>query len=149
MRAMNRVTLGALAAISIACGGGGDGGSGPPATSLVGTWNATKVEFTSKANPTQKVDVIAQGATMTLVLNGNGTYDQTMKVPGQPDDITNGTWSTSGGIFTMQQAGMPFSWQFSVSLSGNTLTLSGADVEFDVNNDGTDEPAKLTTVLVR
>jgi hypothetical protein len=40
-------------------------------------------------------------------------------------------------------------WQFDMVLSGNTLTLSGADGEYDFNDDDVDDPAKVNLVLVR
>ncbi len=147
MRKITVLALGIFAVAGLACGGS-DGASGPP-PNLTGTWQATKVEFTSTGNPSQKVDIIAQGVTVTLVLNAGGTYQETTKTPGQTDEVTTGTWSASVNIFTMTETGLPFSWQFNLSLSGTTLTLSGADSQFDFNSDGIDDPAKLTVVLTR
>jgi hypothetical protein len=39
--------------------------------------------------------------------------------------------------------------QFSWRLSGNTLTISGANTDFDFNADDIDEPAKVGAILVR
>ena len=39
--------------------------------------------------------------------------------------------------------------QFAYSLSGNTLTLTGADAEWDFDSDGAAEPAKLDVLAVR
>jgi hypothetical protein len=131
-------------AVSLACG---DGGSGPSRSEFAGTWDATKLEFTNVANTSQKVDIIAQGATFVIVLETNGTYQATITVPGQPVDNTTGTWSASAQVFTLKETGTSFVLQFSWSLSGNTLTISGADSDFDFG--GGDVPAKVAAVLVR
>ena len=39
--------------------------------------------------------------------------------------------------------------QFDATLSGNTLTLTGADRDYDLNDDGMPEPAKLNLTLTR
>ena len=148
MRGSRFAALAAFAglAVSLACG---DSGNGPNRDQFAGTWDATKLEFTNVANTSQKVDVIAAGAPFVIVLESNGTYQATIVIPGQPADNTTGTWSVSSQVFTLRETGVSFDLQFSWSLSGNTITISGADTEFDFNDDGTDEPAKVSAVLVR
>ena len=145
MRGSRLVTLAAVA-VSLACGGDGNG---PNRDQFAGTWDATKLEFTNVANPSEKVDIIAAGATFVIVLESNGTYQAEIVIPGQAPDNTTGTWSVSSDVITLRETGVSFSLQFNWSLSGNTLTISGADTEFDFNDDGTDEPAKASAVLVK
>lgn len=45
--------------------------------------------------------------------------------------------------------GMPFSWEFDATLSGGELTLAGASVEYDFDDDGTPEQATLNLTLER
>jgi len=42
--------------------------TGVTADDLAGTWTATSMVFTSVANPEQTADVVAEGASLTLVL---------------------------------------------------------------------------------
>ena len=138
--------LAALSAGALACGGSS---TGPAPAELVGAWTATKVEYVSVAVPTQNVDLVAQGSTVTLEILDNHTYVFTVATPSLPDDVSTGTWSASSDIFTVTVTGMSGEQQFQMSLVGSTLTLSGADVDYDVNDDGTDEPAKLSMVLTK
>jgi hypothetical protein len=145
MRVMRQgYLIGAVSAVAIGCGGDS---SGPSTESLAGSWRATKVEISSVANPTVKVDLVAQGGTVRLVLTEAKTFTLTVAIPGQPDDVTTGTWSSSVDVMTLQYPSG--SWQFEMTLSGSSLILEGADSEFDFNGDDQDEPAKTNLVLTR
>jgi hypothetical protein len=130
----------------LACG---DGGTAPNPDELAGTWDGTKVEFINEANPAQRVDVIAAGGSYVLVLQSAGSYQGTLTVPGEAPMVATGTWSASADIFTMNETGTSGDMQFDYSRSGATLTLSGANTDWDFNDDGVDEPAKVTVVLVK
>lgn len=136
----------ALAVVVAGLGCGDDGGA--PAD-LTGTWNATSLVFTSTTNPAQQEDLIALGATFTIVLRADGTYTSTLAPPGGAPDVATGTWSASTDVLTIQETGDPFTVQFDFSLSGSTLTLTGGGVDYDFDGDGTDDPATLDVVLVR
>jgi hypothetical protein len=137
------LVLAAAIAAGAACGGG-DGGSGPSPSSITGTWQLTKVLFVSQANPQQSVDLIALGGTGTLTFNSDNTFSYTVTVPPAAPGTTTGTWSLGGQVLTLVRDGFSGNLQFTVTLSGQTLKLAGGHVDFDVNNDGTDEPAILT-----
>jgi hypothetical protein len=130
---------------------GGDGGSGPSSSDLAGTWRASRMEFVNAANPSTKVEVIALGATLTVQLSAGGAYTSTLTMPGEPAEVTTGTWSSSTDVFTLHwtEGGFIGEMQFDWTLSASTLTLQGADSEFDFNDDGVGEAAKLNLVLVR
>lgn len=136
----------AVAMLSLACGG--DGG-GPSPSEFAGTWTATRFQYTNKANTAEKVDIIAQGATVVVVMDANGTYQMTLTPPGGAPGVTTGTWDASADILTIKETGMSGQMQFDYSLSGNSLTLSGADTDFDFGQDGTLEAARLSADLVR
>jgi hypothetical protein len=136
----------ALLALSLACS---DGGNAPSPSTFAGTWDASKLEFTNTSNTSQKVDVIALGATLVVVIESSGDYQSTLTLPGDPPEVTTGTWSASSDVFTMKETGSSGDRQFHWSMSGSTLTLSGANTDFDFDNNGTSESAKLTVVLVR
>jgi hypothetical protein len=123
---------------------GGDGGTGPSATDLTGTWQLTKVLFVSQAQPQLSVDLIAQGGTATLTLDPNKDFMVVIIMPLVAPDTTTGTWALNGQYLDVTPTGAGFAWQFKVTVTATTITLANASVDFDVNNDGTDEPAKLT-----
>jgi hypothetical protein len=136
-----------FAVLATACG---DDGTAPSEEQLAGTWKATKAEFVSKANSSQKVEIVALGATVTVTLTEGGAFTLVVSIPGSPVETNTGTWSASGEVLTLHFAtGFIGQWEFDMSLSGNTLTLSGADAEFDVNGDDQDDEVKLNLVLAR
>jgi hypothetical protein len=145
MRTLAKVWL-LTTAVGMAAGCGDDS-TGPSESSLVGTWRATKVELISVQDPAIKFDLVALGATVRLVLGSSKAYTLTLSVPGEPQEIVTGSWSSSGDVLTLTDESGDM--QFDMTLSGNTLTLTGADGEFDFNDDDVDEPAHLNMVLVR
>ncbi|HEX7024324.1 MAG TPA: lipocalin family protein [Gemmatimonadales bacterium] len=148
MRAPCRMLSVSLGIALAACG---DGGTAPDSSTFEGTWVATKVEYTSVANPATKVDVISLGGTLTVQFNAGGSYSSVMTVPGDPQQATNGTWSASVDVFTLHwvESGITNEMQFDYTLSGNTLTLVGADSDFDFAGTDTFVAAKLNVTLVR
>lgn len=145
---MRRGTVGSImAALLVAATACGGDDNGPSGDDLVGTWQASKLELVSVANPATKVELIASGGTLVLVLNEAKTFSMTQTVPGSPDEVTTGTWSASIDVLTLTY-GMG-TYQFDMVLSSNTLTLTGADGSYDFNGDDTDEPAKINLTLHR
>jgi hypothetical protein len=51
-----------------------DGATSVEVDDLAGTWTATAMVFTSAADPTTSVDLVPEGATLTLVLGAEGSY---------------------------------------------------------------------------
>jgi hypothetical protein len=134
--------------MTTACGG--DDGSGPSESELAGTWRATKYELVSVANPSLKVDMVALGGTVTMTLSSSGAFTLVAQMPDEPAETFTGTWEASSEILTLDfVTGLSGDMQFDMSLSGNILTLSGADAEMDLDGDGQDEAAKVTIVLTR
>ena len=131
-----------------ACGGGSSSNpAAPTPQTLEGTWRATRAEFVSNANSSRRVEIISQGATLTLAFSGTN-YTLTMTEPGQPPDVQTGTWSASTDIMTLKPSGVTWNIQFDMTFSGNNLTLNGGGVQFDFNS-GVFEEAKLNMTLVR
>jgi len=136
----------AALAVSLACGGDS---SGPSRDKFAGIWDATKLEYTNTANTSEKVDIIALGATYVIELTSGGDYTATVTPPGGAPEIETGTWSASADVFTLKETGSSGNMQFDYTLSGNTLTASGANTDFDFDGDDVPEPARLSAVLVR
>jgi hypothetical protein len=141
MRALRKFWwVGAAAALAVAC----SDDTGPSEDELVGTWNATELEFVGGG---LTVDVIAFGATLKLVLRDDQTYTVTLGFPGESPEVETGTWSASRDMLTLAQSDGDM--QFDMSLNGNTLSLANADGEFDVDDDGDDDPVKINLTLVK
>ncbi len=129
-------------------GCGEDKAVGPKPTQVVGVWRATMVQFVSKSDPNQRVELISAGDTVTVSIGGDQVY-RYIHVPraGSPD-TTTGVWRLDGDLFRVNPTGMPYEWVWDVSYSGGTLSLKNADMEYDVNDDGLREMTKQTMVLV-
>lgn len=148
MRTLKRGWLVGLAlAAGVACGGG----SGPSPRSLSGKWKATTAEVVSTSNSSRKTDLVANGGTVLLVLDQGGSFALTVSVPGDPVQQSGGTWSSSVDVLTLTYTSGPNSGnsEFEMNLSGDTLTLNGADLDFDFEDDGVFEAAKLNLRLAR
>ena len=113
---------------------------------LIGTWRATQAEFLSAADSNMRVDIVAQGGTLTLLLEA-ASFTLTIDEPDAEPDVTTGTWTSSSDTLTLTPTGASFNVQFDMTRSGNTLTLRGGHVEFDFH--GTPEEAILNMVLTR
>jgi hypothetical protein len=160
MHTLARALVILMVPVAAACGGSGGGSSNSVTTSpstvatVAGTWKATRAEFVSLANSSQRVELVSQGTSLTLALDAGGTYTQkivSQKVidPGQAGQTTTGTWTASQDVLQLQPAGMSWNIQFSMTLSGNTLALSGGHVAFDVNADGKEEETLASLTLAR
>lgn len=150
MRALFPVLVAATALGGSCGGGGGSFTSASQATeTLVGTWRATKAEYTSRGNSSLRVDVVAQGTVVTLVLEPGGSFRLTITDPGLAGSVVTGTWSASRDVLTIAQSGQSGQTQFDMTLSGSTLTLNGGHVLFDFDDDGAGEESVLNMTLTR
>jgi len=157
MQTFARVLLVVAAAVAASCGGGDDGngsGNGSPTSpttqnTLAGAWRATRAEFVSASNSSQRVEIVALGTTLTLTLDAAGSYTQRIVDPGQAGQTTTGTWSASSDTLTLKPTGMTWNIQFDMTLNGSTLTLSGGHVAFDLNADGREEETLAYFTLTR
>lgn len=138
-------TLGLFALTGLGCGDD-NGTTGPSPSSLIGTWDAVKMELVSGEDPSHKLDFIADGNTFTLTLHEQHVWEMLVTAPGQPPVWSEGTWSLSRDILTITDG--PETLKFKVRCDGSTMTLT-ADVTWDHDLDGTAEPAKETIVLVK
>jgi hypothetical protein len=135
-----------VAALLAACG---KSPTAPSPQGLPGTWKATRAEYVSRTNASVRVEIVSRGTTLVLTLNANNTYTLAITDPGQTGQVLDGTWSSSSEVLTLKQSGTSGDTQFNMALSGNTLTLSGGHVLFDIENDGIPDEATLTATFVR
>lgn len=121
----------------------------PNVSDIVGTWNATKFEFTNAADTTEKVDIIPLGGGLNLIISSQATYNATIKFPGETPIVETGQIiaKTSTTILLLPNNGDSYSFDY--VLSQNMLTLINENADFDFDDDGVDEPAILFILLVR
>jgi hypothetical protein len=138
----------AVTGLCAACGS--DSGPGPQAEALPGTWIATQVEFVKVASPGTAVDIVPNGGSLALGLAVDGSFSEELTLPGQAAWVMAGTWHASIDVLTLTYAvGRAGDSQFELELSGDTLTLRGANTDFAFEAGGSAEPAKLNLVLAR
>jgi hypothetical protein len=150
MRVLGKALLAAVA-LNGACGGSDSGfTSATQATeTLVGSWRATKAEYTNRGNTGQKLDIVARGSSVSLAFDSGGAFRMTITDPGQAGNVVSGTWSATRDVLTIVRTGQNGETQFDMNLSGSSLALSGGHVLFDVNGDGNGEECTLDMTLVR
>lgn len=148
-RTSRTLLLGVLIPLLVACADDDDL-TGPVNNNLVDTWDATAIQLVSVANPGESVDLISRGANGRLVLQSNGDFGLSIGIPGEPTEFGNGTWSSTDVLkLDFGEGDIQGTWQFDINLNGNTLQLTGADSEWDFDDNGTEDPAKLNLTLVR
>jgi hypothetical protein len=138
--------------LSLACGGDTDGTSpdtdqASPAGIMVGSWIASSLTLTNKANQQQSGDIVEQfGAVFTLDVERSGRYLAILSAFGQSSS-ESGMLSVSGGILTMRrQLPSPSTNVSEISERGDDIVMDG-DTDFDFNQDGTLEAADLHMIL--
>jgi hypothetical protein len=139
----------ALTGAVAACGGDN---TGPSPATLPGSWVATKAEFVAISDPNLKFDLIARGATVSLVLTANGTFTLTIQPQGEPELASVGNWSNPEDdqlTLTFTGGAMQGSMNFDMSLNGDVLSLAGADYQFDVDDNDSIEPVKFNLTMAR
>ncbi len=109
------------------------------AEALAGTWNATSVVFTNKANSSETFDLVAAGGSANVTFTAAGEFS------GSFTDL-GGTFVVEGTNLIITNTGESEPETVAFTLSGNTLTLT-VDDEFDFDDDGVDESATLIIVF--
>ena len=113
-------------AASLVLVGCSDDGTGLEAVDLQGMWNATIYEFTDNANSQNVVDIIQRdGASFTLTVDATGSASTLL------DDGLGGS-SSDSGILTSAGTTLTLGGvAFDAVRSGNVLTLTNANRQFD------------------
>ena len=128
------------AVLATACGES----TGVTVQDLEGTWNATLYQYTDNANAASQVDLIAfQGASFTMTVTADGTVSTLF------DDGVGGTSSNSGTISSDGTTVTISGDAYEAQRSGDALTLTDATTTYDIDDDGSAEPATLVIRLTR
>lgn len=152
MRRPSSLFLLALTTVLVA-GCGGDDPVEPDVVTiadLVGSWTASSVLHTDKANPAQLFDIVAAGGeTRTTVLQGGGA--RTWVTLGTFSDEWDAQLAINGNTLTSTPAEASRGMRsYTFTLVGNTLTLTNDNATFDFTLSGAAEvPTTEVTVFVR
>lgn len=117
-----------------------------------GTWNATSAVFTYSGQPPvpeiSSCDVIADGGTVTMVVQSNGSYTLTVARALLGAETFSGTMHYEDGeLFAIQfdDDSLNDPNYFEGTLSNSTFTLYGGPntAEWDIDGDGDDDPCSV------
>jgi hypothetical protein len=99
---------------------------------LQGTWTITRLEYTADPPEDDVFDLIEEGQTATIVVDGNGNYTLTQTVQGLPPVVVTGVFSIdeNGNVGDSNEAGIA-----DITRDGDTITLRDESVTFDFDND--------------
>ena len=120
---------------------------------FTGNWNATNADFSSTTDNT-RIDIIDEGGSVTFSVQSNGGFTITVNLPGESPDIFSGTLGFneeeySCGLIVIFAGDAPDDYElFNIQLNNNILTISGITT-FDIDGDGSEEPAIVDLTLTR
>lgn len=149
--------LAAVAVLSSACSDGStapdidDGGpnddTGATIADLVGSWTASSVVFTNKANAAEQIDIVAAGGELrTTVLNHGGA--RTWLTFGLVNDEWDAQLTLNGDQLTSTpvESTRP-TRHYTVALAGDQLTMTSSDATFDFTLSGADAVAANQVIV--
>ena len=117
---------------------------------IQGSWNATRAEFDIAGTGTSMaIDIVAAGGTVTLVIQSNGRFTLTITQTGQTPEISTGQMSFDEDLLVVEFDDSPGESEFfGIQSTATTLSING-QTEFDLDDDGTDDPARVELDFVR
>ena len=113
---------------------------------ISGNWKATGANY---SYDTLFFDVIAEGGSVSLVIESNGRFTFILKLPEEADNVSAGQLGFDDEWLAITYDEDPGEYEyFYIDLTNGILTLRGA-AEFDFEGDGKEEPANIDLVLIR
>ena len=131
-----------LASVAIGCN---DSTGTASAGDLVGQWIASAYTVTSVANTSTSAELVGMGMTLTFTFT-EMSYTGVVTFPGEPTENFSGTYTIDGQLLILDEADQPNPETMTYILSGNVLTLSGADT-YDFDDDQQEDPATFVLVM--
>jgi hypothetical protein len=137
----------------LGCGDDDEPGPAPvPATlaDFEGTWEATKFELTSKANPLLKLDLVTLGGSFTMEADNAGNFTGLAEIPDLgtgpltlPLQGTLAIVGTDSLTVSFNPEFPPLLTNFTAPfvLSGDDLQIIDQNTTFDFDNNGSEDPA--------
>lgn len=138
------------AAVAVACGDDGGPGDNITIDDLVGTWNATTVTYTSQADGSKRVDLIAGDGRASLTISSDGRYTFVLAPALEAPEISSGFAVIESGFLLVQNVTEPgVTVAFAMTVTNGTLGLVTNEVEYDFDGGDGEEPAVLQIGLRR
>jgi hypothetical protein len=127
-----------------------DASTGNPADPpLLGSWSATRWQYTKRDEPARSVDVVCDlGGAVTLSLSAE-TYVLTWTLAGEGSRSEGGTSEVLDEHLRLTAEGAGHSDTVRFRVAADTLSLSAEPSAWDFDGDGRDEAADFVAVLVR
>ena len=123
--------------------------AGPSVADLEGTWDGTRFLFISMPSEADSVDVLGDGGRLTLIIDDDGSYALAVAQPDELPALENGTvFIDEGRLILISDSPMDDPMVFDFELVADTLFLEG-NSEYDFDDDGTDDPARIEAELER
>ncbi|MES2306985.1 MAG: hypothetical protein V4558_15900 [Gemmatimonadota bacterium] len=137
----------ASALLLLAVLGCGDSPTEATGVDLTGTWTATAIVATNKANPSQTSNVYAGGLRFSVTFNANNSYTQTLTNPGSAPQIESGSYAaTSTSVTFTRTSPSPITTTvLAFTRVGNVLTITSGDSMNDFGSGPV--PATLVATL--
>ena len=101
---------------------------------IAGTWTATAMVFTSVEDAELTADLADEQATLTLVLDAVEGFTLTFTMPGQDDEIDEGTYDVVGSDLRLSDSIELTGDVYTIARDGDTMTLTILD-EFEFEPD--------------
>ena len=114
---------------------------------FAGKWGANTFNMINVANPSQVIDLTVYGVEYSMTINTNATYSVSVIFQGQPIDEEGVVNFDNGTVTFTPNAGAVRTGTY--TYANDILTLDVAGQEFDFNQDGVNEPAKLYLEMVK
>ncbi len=122
---------------------------------LAGNWEATSASFIRDSDA-MSVEIIGDGGTVTMAVQSSGRFTMTIDPSDRPAYTVSGEmfWEIWEGnyYFSIEWADYPGDWDsYGATLTGDTFEIFGGfdTGEYDFDNDGTSESARISFTFVR
>ena len=125
----------------------GNDDAAPTLSDIVGTWVATRLQFTSQADASVSDDPIQRGGMATLTISADQRWTYVRTLPGKPTETTTGSLRFERGFLVIEEDGFePVDWLY--QKDDDLMTLEG-ESEHDFDDDGEPEPAHANYTFER
>ena len=140
-----------VALFASACGG--DSSTEPEGltvSDLVGSWKASSLVFSNRANPSQQFEIVAAGGELRVTVLDQGRSRTWLEL-GTFSDEWDSQLSISGNQLTSTPAESSRPTRhYTIEMSGDRITLTSTDASFDFTLTGAaNVPANEVAILVR
>ena len=115
---------------------------------VVGSWDAVSYLVSNNDNASDIVDLVQEGFGLLLTIQSNGSYTSIFSIPNMNDETESGTLTFINNTVTIDPPGEdPFIMAYQVT--DTLLTLVDPNSSYDFDDDGMDEDATETIILVK